>query len=199
MAAPKSYSHYKYEDVKALGLDIQTVSFLKMIPSVAISEHLKATLEINLQQNFVTEKAKSEFIIAPILFEIARLNRDKISFFSGHNLDVDKDLGLKGFCDFLFARIPLSPIIQEPIFCIAEAKNDNLEKGIPQCIAEMYAARLFNERQNKSIETIYGCVTTGYLWQFLKLKNSRVTQDTSIYTLKDLSEILGVLQFMVEN
>jgi hypothetical protein len=199
MARPKTYAQYKYEDVSALGLDIQSVSFLKNTPTLEISKYLETILDVNLQQSLVTEKAKSEFIIAPILFEIARINREQISFFSGHNLDVEKSLGLKGFCDFLYARVPKSPIIKEPIFCIVEAKNDNLEKGIPQCIAEMYASTILNERQNKSVKTIYGCVTTGYLWQFLKLEEKLVSLDTTIYSLKEISEILGVLQFMVES
>ena len=74
-------------------------------------------LEVNSQQVLITEKAKSEFLLAPILYEIARRNQDKISFFSGHNFDVDKTLGLKGFCDFLFAKVPKTPIIKEPVFC----------------------------------------------------------------------------------
>ena len=197
MASPKKYSQYKYADVSALGLDISIVPFLEHIKTFEISTYLQTILDVNLQQSLVTEKAKSEFIIAPILFEIARTNRESISFFSGHNLDVEKSLGLKGFCDFLFAGVSKSLIIKEPIFCIVEAQNDNLAKGISQCIAEMYASRILNDRQKKSIKTIYGCVTIGYLWQFLKLEDNLVSQDNTIYSLKDLSEILGVLQFMV--
>jgi hypothetical protein len=196
---PKSYSQYKYEDVAALGLDIVLDTVFTNIGSMMPSDFLKQTLEINTKQSLSTEKAKSEFIIAPILFEIARKNYDKISFFSGHNLDVDKELGLKGFCDFLFTRAPKTPIIKEPIFCIAEAKNDNLERGTPQCIAEMYASRLFNERNKKQITPIYGCVTTGYLWEFFKLEGQTVYQDTTVYPLNELPKILGILQYIVEN
>ena len=196
---PKSYSQFKYEDITALGLDVKQRIFLHNITSVEASDFLKLTLEINTKRLRNTEKAKSEFIIAPILYEIARKNEDKVSFFSGDNFDVDKDLGLKGFCDFLFAKVPESPVIREPIFCLVEAKNDNLEKGMPQCIAEMYAARLFNERHNKSIDVIYGCVTTGYQWQYLKLEAQVVFQDTQVYSLSELSKILGILQYIVEN
>jgi hypothetical protein len=196
---PKSYSQYKYEDIAALGLDVKQRFFIPQFTPLEASDFLKLTLQINTKRLRSTEKAKSEFIIAPVLYEIARKNEDKVSFFSGDNFDVDKSLGLKGFCDFLFSKIPESPIIKEPIFCIVEAKNDNLEKGMPQCIAEMYAARLFNERHNKAIDIIYGCVTTGYLWQFLKLENQTVFQDTTIFALSDLSKILGILQYMVES
>jgi hypothetical protein len=195
---PKSYSAYKYADIPLLGLSFERRDFVNNTPILEPSELLTAILKSNAPMAINTEKAKSEFLIAPILYEIARKNYEKISFFSGYPLDVDKNLGLKGFCDFLFTKTPRSPVIKEPIFCIVEAKNDNPENGVPQCVAEMYAARLFNEQNNKSIDVIYGCVTTGYLWQFLKLEQQIVLQDTTVYSLAELSSILGILQFIVE-
>jgi hypothetical protein len=196
---PKLYSQFKHKDIPALGLSLKQRAFLPSFTPIEASDFLKLTLQINTKRMRNTEKAKSEFIIAPILYEIARKNEDRISFFSGDNFDVDKNLGLKGFCDFLFTKVPDSSVIEEPVFCIAEAKNDNLEKGVPQCIAEMYAARLFNNRQNKPIDVIYGCVTTGYLWQFLKLENQTVLQDTTVFSLSELDKILGILQSIVDN
>lgn len=194
---PKSYSQYKNQDIAVLGLTVKQRNFIKDIQLVEPSELLSLNLKTNTRKIHSTEKAKSEFIIAPILYEIALRHEDKISFFSGHNLDVDTKLGLKGFCDFVFTGIPESSFIQTPIICVAEAKNDNLEKGVPQCIAEMYAARLLNEREKNNIKVIYGCVTTGYQWQFLKLENDTVFQDTTIFSLIELQKILGVLEFMV--
>jgi hypothetical protein len=195
---PKSYSQFKYEDVTALGLDVKNRAFKNDFAVLEPSAFLKQTIQINTKRLQRTEKAKSEFIIAPILYEIALLNESRVSFFSGYNLDVDKELGLKGFCDFLYSKVPDSPIISAPVFCVVEAKNDNLEKGVPQCIAEMYASKLFNKNQNKPIEVIYGCVTTGYQWQFLKLEGQTVLQDMTIYSINELPKILGILQFIVE-
>ncbi len=196
---PKSYSQYNYDDITNLGLDIQLAPLFRTTPIVVPSDYLKMVLEINAAQALITEKAKSEFLIAPILYEAARSNQDKISFFSGHNFDVDKSLGLKGFCDFLFAKSPKSPIIKAPIFCVVEAKNENIERGIPQCIAEMYAARLFNQKRGKDINIIYGCVTFAYQWLFLKLDNTLVYRDLDNYSLDDLPKILGILQYIIEN
>jgi hypothetical protein len=148
---PKSYSQYTYDDLDGLNLTVQLHEVFVNIPQVAPSDFLVQTLEINSKQALTTEKAKSEFIIAPILYEIARKNVDKVSFFSGYNFDVDKTLGLKGFCDFMFTKYPRVTVIKEPVFCIVEAKNDNIERGIPQCVAEMYAAKLFNEQKNKKL------------------------------------------------
>jgi hypothetical protein len=194
---PKSYSQYKNSDIIELDLTLIArainVSFVEVKPS----DFLEKNLERNKKMTLNTEKAKSEFIIAPILYEIVLRNEDKISFFSGHNLDVDSNLGLKGFCDFIFSGVPERTYVQTPIICVAEAKNDNLEKGVPQCVAEMYASRILNEREKKNIKTIYGCVTTGYQWQFLKLEGNLAIQDTTIYSLVELPKILGILESMI--
>ncbi len=146
---PKSYSQFSYDNLDALNITVQLREIFVNIPSVEPSDFLAQTLEINLKQALTTEKAKSEFIIAPILYEIARKNVNKVSFFSGYNFDVDKALGLKGFCDFMFTKYPRITVIKEPVFCIVEAKNDNVEREVPQCIAEMYAAKLFNEQKKQ--------------------------------------------------
>ncbi|MGB3263034.1 MAG: hypothetical protein WBA89_03670, partial [Microcoleus sp.] len=52
-----------------------------------------------------------------------------------------------------------------------DTKNENLKSGLAQCIAEMVAAQLFNERQGNEIKSIYGVITIGTIWQFLKLQD----------------------------
>ena len=195
---PRFYSQFSYDDLDNLHIAIRIVALFGECAPVEPSDFLKQTLAINTKQALTTEKAKSEFIIAPVLFEIARKNKDRVSFFSGYNFDVDKSLGLKGFCDFIFTKYPASTIIKEPIFCVVEAKNDNIEKGVPQCVAEMYAAKLFNEQKNNSIDDIYGCVTFGYQWLFLQLKNDIILRDERTYLLNELPHILGILQHIVD-
>ncbi len=196
---PKSYSAYQYSDLKDLGLEVRLEKIFNDVPPLEPTELLKAILEINTKQALITEKAKSEFIIAPVLFEIARRNVEKISFFSGHNLNVDKLRGLHGFCDFLFSNVPRTPFVRQPVFCVVEAKNDNLEKGIPQCVAEMFAARIFNQNEGKEVSKIFGCVTVGREWLFLKMENEIVVRDTDVYVLNELPLLLGVLQIIVDS
>ncbi|MEB3218525.1 MAG: hypothetical protein VKN72_20130 [Nostocales cyanobacterium 94392] len=57
----------------------------------------------------------------------------------------------------------------------------------------MYAARLFNEREENEITEIYGVVTTGEIWKFLKLSGERVHVDLAEYFLNDINKILGIL------
>ncbi|MEA5618523.1 hypothetical protein VB711_11845 [Cronbergia sp. UHCC 0137] len=60
-------------------------------------------------------------------------------------------------------------------------------------MAEMYAARLFNEREGNRITEIYGVVTTGEIWKFLKLSGERVQVDLVEYFLNNVDKILGIL------
>src|SRR5438309_2084490 len=51
-----------------------------------------------------SEKARSEFIIAPMLAEVKRRAGGAVNVLPGVTLEVDKGQGLAGFCDFLIAR-----------------------------------------------------------------------------------------------
>jgi hypothetical protein len=77
---------------------------------------------------------------------------------------------------------------------IVEAKNENIKGGLGQCVAEMIAAQLFNEREGNAIDTIYGAVTTGEIWKFLKLVGAVASIDLSdYYIVRDVPKILGIL------
>jgi hypothetical protein len=80
---------------------------------------------------------------------------------------------------------------------IVEAKRGELELGLGQCIAEMVAAQIYNQQQEQPISTIYGSVTSGKLWQFLKLENNIVTVDLTLYPIMPVPKILGILKWML--
>jgi hypothetical protein len=98
---------------------------------------------------FSTEKARSEFLIAPILMEARRLRHGAVSLFSGAELNVDASRGLNGFCDFVLSGSATQTELDAPLITIVEAKNENIRAGVPQCAAEMFAAQLFNERRGQ--------------------------------------------------
>ncbi|MEB3338742.1 MAG: hypothetical protein VKJ46_14830 [Leptolyngbyaceae bacterium] len=74
-----------------------------------------------------------------------------------------------------------------------DAKKENLNAGLGQCIAEMFAAKLFNDKEDNEIPVIYGAVTTGNIWKFLRLKNTLVEIDLTEYFIGQLGKILGIL------
>jgi hypothetical protein len=140
-----------------------------------------------------TEKAKSEFLIAPILAEVRDQVGNQIGLFSGTEFSVEPEKGLQGFCDFILSRSAEQLDVTAPVMTIVEAKNDNLKSGLGQCIAEMVAAQIFNDREGKPIEVIYGAVTSGTNWRFLRLQGQTIEIDEAEYFINQVEQILGVL------
>ncbi|MEM1168842.1 MAG: hypothetical protein AAGJ08_07095 [Cyanobacteria bacterium P01_H01_bin.35] len=173
----------------------EKVDFFANTSEVKPSEFLKQTLQNNLPLALAinTEKARSEMIIAPILIELRKIMNNQISLFSGTEFNVDTTRGLNGTCDFLISLAPEQLFIKSPVFAIVEAKKENLNAGLGQCLAEMIAGQIFNQQQGNQISTIYGVVTTGNIWKFLQLENTEVHIDLTEYVVNNLEKILGIL------
>jgi hypothetical protein len=165
------------------------------VEPIEISEKLTNTLEetTELALAINTEKARSEMIITPILLEVRRKANYQISLFSGTDFNVDIERGLNGYCDFVISRSREQLTINAPVLIIVEAKNENIKGGLGQCAAAMLAAQLFNEQEGNEIKTIYGAVTTGDIWKFLKLEGTEIFIDLNNYYIKELNKILGIL------
>jgi hypothetical protein len=165
------------------------------IPQMQPSMYLLNDLNEAKEFPMFSEKAKSELMITPILKEIKRNNKDKITIFSGFTFNVNESL--TGICDYLFTKIPDSVEIKSPVFCLVEAKNRAIEEGFGQCAGEMYAASLFNKQEGVTETDIYGCVTNGYDWLFLKLENHTILIDKYPYQIANIAELLGVFQVII--
>ena len=198
-----AYSDFTIRKVKQdFGLTtVEGGRFLPEIDPIAPSAILAGLLEDTIPWAIAvgTEKARSEVIIAPALLEVKRLLNRQVSVFSGTNFTVDIAAGLNGVCDFLISRSPEQFEIEAPAVMLVEAKRDNINSGLGQCIAEMVAAQRFNDINNNSISTIYGSVTSGTAWRFLKLEGQTVTIDVRDYPFPPVETILGMLVWMVQN
>ena len=192
-----SYGEFTIDDIRdKLNLTIQDVTAVIFpIQLTQPTSLLKETLSENtpLALAIDTEKARSELIVAPILVELRKMCDCQIIFFSGTDLTIDKEKGLNGVCDFIVSQSAEQLFLDAPVFTLVEAKNDNIKSGIPQCIAEMVAARLFNQKRGNSIPRIYGAVTTGSLWKFMKLEDDKVYIETMDYFIENIETILGIL------
>ena len=144
-----------------------------------------------------SEKAKSELLVSPILVEARRLADKRVQLFSGEEFDVDRARGLNGFCDFLFSKSDNQFTIDAPVLMLVEAKRGELETGLGQCVAEMVAAQIYNQNLEQTTPIIYGCVTSGTLWQFLKLEGNDVTIDSTSYLVTPVQKILGILKWIL--
>lgn len=197
-------AYNQFKKLEQLRKQFQLVDILEFwlpnnIPQILPSSKLMEALEVASAEHLGTEKAKSEYIIVPILNELKRNNPNRFSSFSGYEFEVDKSLGLTGFCDYLFSASSKRGEITAPIFCLVEAKNDNVEKGWAQCGAEMYAVRLYNAKEGNPREVVYGCVSTGFLWCFLKLagNNLYISPDYIPLTFSDPQKVLSVFQWIL--
>jgi hypothetical protein len=194
------YSSYSLKSVqKKFGLKTVRKPLFQSVPLVQPTELLLATLQRASKIPIVSEKSRSEWIVAPILLEIKYLNADKMTVLSGENLDVDKEQSLTGECDFLFVRDPDTEIVISPIFCLVEAEKHDITGGTGQCIAQMIGARMLNEQDGIFFPTIYGCVTTGTDWQFMKLEGQLVTLEENLKYINELPQLLGIFQQIVDS
>lgn len=168
-------------------------------PPATVSAWLRETLDyqLPLALEISTEKARSELIIMPVLVETRRQLNDRISLFSGVEFNVDAESGLKGVCDYLLSLSPLQLAIEAPVVAVAEAKNENVPRGIAQCLAEMTAAQQFNREQENAIPVVFGVVTTGSLWKFLRLEETLATVDDTEHHISHPEKIVGILLQMV--
>ena len=160
------------------------------------AERMRRGIDLGLAIN--TEKARSEFILAPVLMELRTLLGGRFGLFSGVEFDVDTARGLNGFCDFLLTRSPLQLVLTAPVVAVAEVKNDTLRSGLGPCIAAMVAAREFNSEAVPPVDSVHGVVTTGGAWKFLRLSGSALTLDRREYFVAELGRIMGILKHLLE-
>jgi hypothetical protein len=194
-----AYSGFKLRQLKQqFNINEQGVQLFPQITPLIPSEWLQKTLKIGLKMPLLSEKARSERIISPILFELWEQNNENFGIYSGFNLEVDSEQSLNGECDFILAARGDTYTVESPVFTLIEAKDSDIKLGIPQCIAQMLGAKLYNQQDDKEIPFIYGCVTTGDDWQFLKLEKETIYIDTERYYLNNVPKILGILQNIIE-
>jgi hypothetical protein len=193
----RSYSDFTLDSLRQIcGIDNSKTSLGLAKQQVQPSSLLVQILERNESLPINSEKARSELLITPVLIEWLFQNPNTLQYFSGNTFDVDAQKALKGRCDFLFTK-HFSIDIVAPVVAMFEAKDDNVDNWYGQCGAEMVAARIFNEQKNEPYHIIYGAVTDGYEWVFLKLEENMLYIDRDRYYLRNLPELLGALQTVI--
>ena len=192
-----AYSDFTLDTLRhRFGLNIAfTVGAFASVPPVVVPPDVAATVQkyLPLAVGGGTEKARSEYLVAPIVGQIYYETKRQIVVLSGVEFNVDRTRGLHGFCDFLVSRSPGFITVDAPVVAIVEAKKEDLNTGVAQCLASMVAARVFNEHKNQPTPTVYGSVTSGTAWRFLRLHETDAIVDMTEYGLSELDKILGIL------
>ncbi|MDQ3250593.1 MAG: hypothetical protein M3Q45_15480 [Chloroflexota bacterium] len=156
------------------------------LPTTQIEPSRTQNLHTRLEQSFslvgfTNETARREFLIAPVLLEVALQTHAKIRV--EYALEVTEQL--RGTLDYyLQARNNL---------LVVEAKNADLQKGFTQLAVELIA---LNQIANPDLLSLYGAVSIGDIWRFgvLNRQAKQVTQDLTLYRVPtDLADLLAIL------
>ncbi len=197
-----AYSNFTLETVrKNFQLEtVQSIGIFGNIEPVSPRDPFMLDLakKVSVASAVNTEKARSELIVADVLFELLEHFNQRISLFSGIEFNVDVEAGLTGICDFLISKSPDQLSLEAPVIILVEAKKEDLTAGLGQCVAEMLAAQRFNAEKGNDIPRIYGTTTSGTDWRFLKLEGLKLHIDTAAYQIVQCDKILGILVSMVE-
>ncbi len=166
-----------------------------LVPSAFVRVWLDEFAPVALGIN--SEKARSEYIIAPVLAEARRRAIGPANVLPGITLDVDRERGLSGFCDYVIARSAEYYYLRAPLVAVVEAKREDLIGGLGQCAAAMLAIREFNVREGTDLPAVYGCVTSGSIWRFLRLAGVCLSIDRPEYYLHDIGKVLGIIVHII--
>ncbi len=204
-----AYTDFTLADLEVkFGLTTQIKPLFPATQPIAPSENLERALQRAEKLRLRTEKAKSEWVVVPVLNELLDRNGDFFTVYSGESLNADSEKGLNGDgwpapadrlpCDFLLAKETGSIDISFPIIQIVEAKKNDTDIGIPQCAAQLIGATFFNNRKGVVLQKLFGCVTPGREWVFMCLEDSVLTLDTRTYYLIEIAEVIAVFQHIMD-
>jgi hypothetical protein len=189
-----AYTDFTLESAEAeLGVTARPGVLFPNLRVVPVPAWLTDMLHRGMRLALVSEKARSEFIVAPILLAVRELSGERVAILSGQRLDVDPARRLLGDCDFILALSDAVPRLRAPLLTLVEAKKNDIESGLGQCVAQMVAAQMYNDRAGRTGADVFGCVTTGEGWQFLKIAGTAVTIDQTRLYIDNVGGILAAL------
>ncbi|MBX9584572.1 MAG: hypothetical protein K2X87_30080 [Gemmataceae bacterium] len=196
-----AFSDFKYPKVvQELGLtETSPPDLFGAVPPVPPGDMLLHFLERGrrLGPGAHTEFSRSVWMVGPLLGEVWDRYRGTVCLIGGAEFDADPAARLTGACDFVFGRGPQRSVVVAPSLVVFEAERDSIPDGLGQCIAAMVGAQRFNRREGNPIDPIFGCVTTGSVWKFLRLSGSSLEIDLAEYGIKEAARLVGLLMHMI--
>ncbi|GAX46305.1 hypothetical protein NIES4075_73260 [Tolypothrix sp. NIES-4075] len=162
-----------------------------------VKDDFKSELDLLFTDGVIdnSESAICENLIYPVLKEVWKFYRSKLTLWSHQTLIYDEDLS--GVPDYIVTqRNPLATIVfDKPYFLAVEAKQDKFEEGWGQCLAEMIAVQRINDDLEK---TVFGIVSNGKVWQFGKLNVDIFTRSRNLYTIEELDKLFAAVNYIFQ-
>jgi hypothetical protein len=147
-----------------------------------------------MQRLAVFDTARSEgakLLLVDAFFEEAAQPYTRLRIFKETTIQGERSGGL---LDYLVA--PRGGVPTTPFVCVTEAKKDDFDKGLAQCLVELQTCAELNEKAGKRID-VYGIVTNGQSWQFYCRTNENQWLGTLTYGITDPPQLLGVLDYIL--
>jgi hypothetical protein len=183
----KEFSSFTLAQALALlGTDTLLEWSPEVTPTAPSAFHLERMQRLKVFDTSLSEMARQLLIEA--VFEEALQPFSSLKVFKIVPLKSDV---ANGFVDYLIA--PNRTLPQQPLLCVAEAKKDNFERGLAQCLAEMDACQHTNLAAGFST-VVYGIISNGQAWQFCRRDLDGQVFVTALYALTDLPRLLGILR-----
>jgi len=172
-----------------LGVENLTPWSLDVPPRAPTAVLLEMLRRLELSFDLKTSEAAKELLIdalcADVLPDHPRLKAWKAVPLRSEDL--------VGMADYLIA--PNRAYLDTPLLCVVEAKRDDFVQGEAQCLVEMYAC-MQNNRQSEWEADIFGIVSNGQGWQFYRLAAAGGVSGSSLYSVTDLPQLLGILDYI---
>lgn len=182
----KSFSSFRYKDAfKQLNIT-NLVTWQIEVQPIDPSDFFQQRLS-RLQCFDLQSYERSKELLIDAICEEAIQQFETLKIWKGANLESDV---VAGEVDYLVAE--RKAYLEAPLVCIIEAKKDDFEQGLAQCLVEMQACQWNNAQLGKVI-TIFGIVTNGEGWKFYRLDPNNQVYETVLYSMSDLSSVLGIL------
>src|SRR5207244_829834 len=114
-----AYTDFSLESAEAeLGVSCRPGEVFADLKPVPVPGWLTDLLARGMQLALVSEKARSEFIVAPLLLAVREAAGGSVAILSGQRLDVDASRRLQGECDFLLVRSEPVPRLRAPLMAV---------------------------------------------------------------------------------
>jgi hypothetical protein len=154
--------------------------------SIAPSDIFMAVME-RLKRFDTRSNERGRELIIDAIFTEAIAGFENLKIWKGAALETDE---LNGEADYLITDD--KDYLESPYLCAVEAKKDDFEKGLAQCLVEMKACWLNNLALGREIE-ILGIVTNGVGWKFYRWAKVGEVYETVMYGEHEMPVLLGAL------
>ncbi len=193
----RNFSSFTYAEAFQQ-LNIKTIEAWTIdAPTQTPSDFFKQRLERLSELFDLSNYEESKKLIIDAICEEAMYGLRYLKIWKGAKIESDC---LTGHADYVVAE--RKGYFDRPLLCVIEAKKDDFEKGLAQCLVEMQACQWQNRQPDGYTQPIasdtdtFGIISNGSSWRFCKLLSSGEVYQTGDYSTTIMEVLLGQLRYV---